>query len=157
MRFSYLDILEQCFHEKFRGYNKQEVDTFLQLVANDFEDMEEEIETLKGEIDYKGQQIEKLEKTANGKSGNNSWGAISPEVIRDKARQIINLAQEKAEQQRKKSEQNLRHLRAEIQHLKGEKDNLLKNIKLSAKNYIESLQKKSGATTPGGASKNKKK
>ncbi|SVA20042.1 uncharacterized protein METZ01_LOCUS72896, partial [marine metagenome] len=27
MRLSYLDILEQCFHDKFRGYNKQEVDT----------------------------------------------------------------------------------------------------------------------------------
>ncbi|NIP99550.1 MAG: DivIVA domain-containing protein, partial [Nitrospinaceae bacterium] len=34
MRLTYLDILEQCFREKFRGYSKQEVDTFLQLVAD---------------------------------------------------------------------------------------------------------------------------
>ena len=43
MRFTHLDILEQCFREKFRGYSNQEVDTFLQLVANDFKEMEEEI------------------------------------------------------------------------------------------------------------------
>ena len=43
MRLSYLDILEQCFHDKFRGYNKQEVDTFLHLVADDFKSMSEEI------------------------------------------------------------------------------------------------------------------
>ena len=43
MRLSYLDILEQCFHDKFRGYNKQEVDTFLHLVADDFKSMTEEI------------------------------------------------------------------------------------------------------------------
>ena len=43
MRLSYLDILEQCFHDKFRGYNKQEVDTFLHLIADDFKAMTEEI------------------------------------------------------------------------------------------------------------------
>jgi len=43
MRLSYLDILEQCFHDKFRGYNKQEVDTFLHLIADDFKSMTEEI------------------------------------------------------------------------------------------------------------------
>ena len=43
MRLTYLDILEQCFHDKFRGYNKQEVDTFLRLIADDFKCMVEEI------------------------------------------------------------------------------------------------------------------
>ena len=48
MRFTYLDILEQCFHDRFRGYDKQEVETFLQLVADDFKEMADEIEQLKG-------------------------------------------------------------------------------------------------------------
>jgi len=50
MRLSYLDILEQCFHNKFRGYNKQEVDTFLRLIADDFKSMVEEIKDKDYEI-----------------------------------------------------------------------------------------------------------
>ena len=50
MRLTYLDILEQCFHDKFRGYNKQEVDTFLRLIADDFKSMMEEIKDKDYEI-----------------------------------------------------------------------------------------------------------
>ena len=50
MRLTYLDILEQCFHDKFRGYNKQEVDTFLRLIADDFKSMVEEIKDKDCEI-----------------------------------------------------------------------------------------------------------
>ena len=50
MRLTYLDILEQCFHDKFRGYNKQEVDTFLRLIADDFKSMVEEIKDKDYEI-----------------------------------------------------------------------------------------------------------
>ena len=50
MRLTYLDILEQCFHDKFRGYNKQEVDTFLRLIADDFKSMIEEIKDKDSEI-----------------------------------------------------------------------------------------------------------
>ena len=50
MRLTHLDILEQCFHDKFRGYNKQEVDTFLRLIADDFKSMVEEIKDKDYEI-----------------------------------------------------------------------------------------------------------
>ena len=45
MRLTHLDILEQCFHEKFRGYHKGEVETFLHLVAEDYQEMDQEIQT----------------------------------------------------------------------------------------------------------------
>ena len=57
MRLSYLDILEQCFHDKFRGYNKQEVDTFLHLVADDFKSMTEEIKEKEKLISEKDEEI----------------------------------------------------------------------------------------------------
>lgn len=60
MRLSYLDILEQCFHEKFRGYSKQEVDTFLHLVADDFKSMSEEIKDQKKLIAAKDNEIKEL-------------------------------------------------------------------------------------------------
>ena len=39
MRLNHLDILEQCFRDKLRGYNKEYVDTFLHLIADDFKEM----------------------------------------------------------------------------------------------------------------------
>jgi len=60
MRLSYLDILEQCFHDKFRGYNKQEVDTFLHLVADDFKSMSQEIKDNEKLIETKEKEIEEL-------------------------------------------------------------------------------------------------
>ena len=60
MRLSYLDILEQCFHDKFRGYNKQEVDTFLHLVADDFKSMSEEIKEKERVIATKNNEIKVL-------------------------------------------------------------------------------------------------
>ena len=60
MRLSYLDILEQCFHDKFRGYNKQEVDTFLHLVADDFKSMSEEIKEKERVIATKDNELKVL-------------------------------------------------------------------------------------------------
>ena len=61
MRLSYLDILEQCFHDKFRGYNKQEVDTFLHLVADDFKSMIEEIKEKEKLISEKDEEIKEIQ------------------------------------------------------------------------------------------------
>ena len=94
MRLSYLDILEQCFHDKFRGYNKQEVDTFLHLIADDFKSMAEEIKE-------KDLLIKKLRDSNNkSESGDNPLSQITPEMLKEKAKKIINAAKEKAEQHR---------------------------------------------------------
>jgi cell division initiation protein len=57
MRLTYLDILEQCFHDKFRGYNKQEVDTFLHLVADDFKFMTEDLNDKNRQINSLNEEI----------------------------------------------------------------------------------------------------
>lgn len=156
MRFTHLDILEQCFHEKFRGYSKQEVDTFLQLIADDFKDMEEEIENFKTAIGRKDERIRELQQTQSEKSnGNGPLGGVSPEVIGDKARRIILFAREKAEQQKKKADQELVQLQGEIQKLKNEKKRLVQTLKAGAKSCLQSLQEKTNAATPGNASRNK--
>ena len=89
MRLSYLDILEQCFHDKFRGYNKQEVDTFLHLIADDFKAMTEEIKE-------KDLLIKKLQDTNNqSEIGNNPLSQLTPEILKDKAKKIINTAKKR--------------------------------------------------------------
>ncbi len=168
MRFTYLDILEQCFHDKFRGYSKQEVDTFLQLVAEDFKEMTDELNQLRSENDRKQRKILKLEdklkaaeehsKNGNGngnENGNgngnghsknsNGFGNIPPEVLKEKAQEIIKKAKEQATHYKQDAEKELLRLQSEIKHLKGEKKDLLENFKANARDYLQSLQgKKNG-------------
>ena len=131
MRLSYLDILEQCFHDKFRGYNKQEVDTFLHLIADDFKSMTEEIKE-------KDLLIKKLQDTNNqSEIGNNPLSQITPEMLKDKAKKIINTAKEKAEQHRQGAIKEVEGLLQDIEKLKKQKSSLIENIKSTAKDHLD--------------------
>ena len=65
MKLNYLDILEQCFRNKIFGYNKDDVDTFLHLVADDFKELYEELELLKIEIAKKDKDMERINEEAS--------------------------------------------------------------------------------------------
>jgi cell division initiation protein len=135
MRLNHLDILEQCFRDKFKGYNKQEVDTFLHLVADDFKEMSLEIEQLKKEIERLKNQ---------GPTDSNSYNAdpqITPELLKEKAKQMIRVAREQAESHKKKAEQELEALKKDIHKLTQEKSSLLKNLKESAREHLNQFKK----------------
>lgn len=156
MRFSHLDILEQCFREKFRGYNKQEVDTFLQLVAYDFKDMGEENQRLKEELEQYKERVNQLQKNghSNGRV-NGNYNAFL-EKVKEKATKIVTLAKEQAEHHRKKSLEEIHHYQEEVKKLKQEKDHLLENIMSSAQGYLDTLSKKYKEAPKGNGSGNKK-
>ena len=130
MRLNHLDILEQCFRDKFFGYNKEDVDTFMHLVADDFKDMANELDHLKKQIDQKNltpvktnEENHKSEKTKSDTNG------ITPEIIKEKAKKIINAAREHANQHKKKAAHELSNLKKEIDKLKEEKRNLAETPK----------------------------
>jgi len=135
MRLNHLDILEQCFRDKFRGYNKQEVDTFLHLVADDFKEMSEEIKQLKKEIERLKNQ------NSPGSRANNADPQINPEILKQKAKQIIRVAREQAENHKKKANRELAALKKEIHKLTQEKSSLIQNIKKSALDHLEQFKK----------------
>ena len=128
MRLTYLDILEQCFHDKFRGYNKQEVDTFLRLIADDFKSMAEEIKDKDSEIKnllsaLKSQPAEK-----------------DTSIALEKAKKIVNAAKNQAEQHRKESMKELEQLIQDIEELKKQKSTLIKNIKSTATEHLNKIK-----------------
>ena len=128
MRLTYLDILEQCFHDKFRGYNKQEVDTFLRLIADDFKSMVEEIKD-------KDSEIKKL------RSGMKSRPAeIDTSIEMEKAKEIVNAAKNQAEEHRKESMKELEQLIQDIEELKKQKSTLMKNIKSTATEHLNKIK-----------------
>ena len=128
MRLTYLDILEQCFHDKFRGYNKQEVDTFLRLIADDFKSMVEEIK----DKDY---EIKNLRSTMKSRPEE-----IDTSIATEKAKKIVNAAKNQAEELRKESIKELEQLIQDIEELKKQKSILMKNIKSTATEHLNKIK-----------------
>jgi DivIVA domain-containing protein len=191
MRLSYLDILEQCFHDKFRGYNKQEVDTFLHLVADDFKfmsaeikdkeklieekdgeikeiqaelesrplendstippELEEELANLRKHVEEKDLLIKEMQDAQSSpKNGDNPFSQLTPEMLKEKAKKIINAAKDQAEQYKQEATYEMELLIQDVEKLKEQKQTLMANIKSTA---IEHLKKfKAGA--PNGGSGN---
>ena len=131
MRLNYLDILEQCFRNKLFGYNKEDVDTFLHLVADDFKEIAEELELLKKKLAQNNQTIEKLKEDATQQSRKTGGDAlnITPDIMRKKAKRIINVAREHASQHKRKAEQELSALKREINKIKQENQEYLSQQK----------------------------
>ena len=128
MRLSYLDILEQCFHDKFRGYNKQEVDTFLRLIADDFKSMVEEIKN-------KDSEIKNLRSTMKSRPEE-----IDTSIATEKAKKIVNAAKNQVEELRKESIKELEQLIQDIEELKKQKSTLMKNIKSTATEHLNKIK-----------------
>ena len=128
MRLTYLDILEQCFHDKFRGYNKQEVDTFLRLIADDFKSMVEEIK----DKDY---EIKNLHSTMKSRPEE-----IDTSIATEKANLIVNAAKNQVEELRKESIKELEQLIQDIEELKKQKSTLMKNIKSTATEHLNKIK-----------------
>ncbi len=182
MRLTYLDILEQCFHDKFRGYNKQEVDTFLHLVADDFKSMSEEIKDKDRQVDLKNQEIRELqqiqdehtqqqsetktspeveeelqllrkeleektqliqqmkEASESSSNGNGAFSQLTPEMLKEKAKKIINTAKQHAEQHKASAEKELDSLQIDIQKLQQQKHQLMDNIRTTAKEHLNKFK-----------------
>ena len=138
MRFNHLDILEQCFRDKLFGYNKEDVDSFLHLVAEDFKEMAEELDQLKKIIDQKTLEAEKFNTEQNNNSGrtNKKSLEITPDIIKEKAKRIINAAREHAYQNKKKAERELATLKREIERVKQKKKDLIEGKKMTAQESI---------------------
>ncbi len=155
MRLTHLDILEQCFHEKFRGYHKKEVETFLHLVADDYQEMTQEIQNLKNQLAEKNSVIEKLEngnKAFQSAKGNGENFQGSDKNI---AKADGDSRREESQIYIRKGQEELDLLKRDILKLKDEREKLMENIKTRARNYVQSL-KKSGDLPSRNVSANQK-
>ncbi|MFQ5482214.1 MAG: DivIVA domain-containing protein [Nitrospinaceae bacterium] len=138
MRLSYLDVLEQCFHEKWRGYDKQEVDTFMHLVADDFKTMAEELERLKALGETQENRIRELE--SNGSVPVNGGGGspgLPGKDLQVKVRRIIQQTREKADRHLQAVDEELKQLQRDVNRLRRDKKQLVESIKHSALSFVK--------------------
>ena len=138
MRLNHLDILEQCFRNKLFGYNKEDVDIFLSLVADDFKEMTEELELLNKKTAHNNLTIEELKDKAiqQSKEAKSEVQNITPDIIKEKAKRIISAAREHANHHKNKAEQELSLLKKEIHKIKQEKMSLVEIIKTNSEEHI---------------------
>jgi cell division initiation protein len=146
MKISPLEIKRQQFKKSMRGYDPVEVETFLEMVSNEVEDLISENRVQKDKLlqqetqlaDYKNiektlQQTLMQAQETSGKSIENS---------KREAELIIKEAEVKASQIVEKARLDFAHVKEEISQLKARKESILSRMKVllsSELNLIKAL------------------
>ena len=126
MKFAPIDIRKQPFPKRMRGYDVEEVRSFLEMVAEDYEKIAQEHGMLSEKVRYLNERLEEyhnLEKTLqNSILTAEQASAESRERSRSEAQAIINDAQVRAERILEDSRSRLRMLAEQVSHLATQKD-----------------------------------
>jgi len=154
MKITPLDIQQQQFRVKFRGFDMVEVDNFLDAVANEWEELLRENNRLKEEDRQKTEKIEETQRGGKGIEECSGFGQQICEEIkkqcpkgrdliieeaRGNARRIIEAAQTQAIQ-----------LQTEISRLSRQREEFKASLKIhggNASRLLESVRE--GPSIPG--------
>lgn len=145
MKITPLDIRQQQFDVRFRGFDAEEVDTFLEMIANEYEEIIEENKKLKEELEKKKEQIklfieneEKLKRMlkSNQKLKDEITGTAGKE-----AQLIIKDAKLKAREILGNSHREVEKVKVEIQELKRHKKQLQIKTRSIIESYLKLLEK----------------
>ena len=141
MKISPLEIKRQQFKKGMRGYDTVEVETFLEMLSNEVEDLLRANKELKDKtieletqlLDYRNmektlQQTLMQAQEASGKSIENS---------RKEAGLIIQEAELKASQIVEKARLDFAHAKEEISTLRARKESILSKLKVLLKSEID--------------------
>jgi len=147
MKITPLEIKHQQFKKSIRGYDPIEVETFLEMIANEMEDLIHENREQKDQLiqqetqlaDYKNiekslQQTFMQAQETSGKSIENS---------KREAEIIIKEAEVKASQIVEKARLDFAHVKEEVSQLKARKESVLSRLKVllsSELNLIKALE-----------------
>lgn len=144
MKISPLEVKRQQFKKVMRGYDPVEVDTFLDMLSNELEDLVRRNKDLSDKVielevqlrDYKNmektlQQTLMQAQEASGKSIENS---------RKEAELMMQEAQMKASQVLERARLDFSHAKQEIAHLKARKESIISRLKVLLSSEVELLR-----------------
>jgi cell division initiation protein len=151
LKLSPIEIRQQEFQKKMRGYDPDEVQSFLEKLSDDLDELQKENESLKSELENVNEQLaeyKKIEKNLQDtllKAQDSS--AKSLEATKKQTGLMIKEAELKASQIIEKSRENADELRNAVVNLREEKDLILAKLKAivnSQANLLELKVKPSG-------------
>jgi len=81
---------------------------------------------------------------ADQSNGSNSFSQLTPEMLKEKAKKIINTAKQYAEQHKADAAKELDSLQIDIQKLKKQKQQLMDNIRSTAMEHLNKFKAGTG-------------
>ena len=144
MKITPLDLRKQEFKKAFRGYDPEEVDTFLEIVAAEFEQISKENASLREKIESLGTTLAEyrnLEKTLQDTllTAQRATEAARTNSQRE-ADLIVRDAQIRAEKIVDQARIQLSEIKQAIANLKMQKDSFLARLKALLNSQIELLE-----------------
>jgi len=154
MKITPLDIKSREFSKSFRGYDAFEVDTFLDNLATEVEELVKENNTLKERTKNLEEKLGEYKKIENSFQEMLLTTQKSTEEIKKNAEKeaelVIREAEVRAEKILEETQQKLSELRKEIVDLKGTKQGYLIRLKstlYAQQQLLEELEKEDTSTT----------
>ncbi len=133
MKVSPISIKKQEFNKGLRGYDKDEVQAFLDKLADEFETLQKENDTLKKELEESNTKLvefRKIEKNLQDtllKAQESTTKSI--ESTKKQANLMVKEAEIKASQILEKAKENANEIRNAVINLREERDLIIANLK----------------------------
>lgn len=133
MKISSLEIRQQEFEKKMRGYDPEEVKSFLEKIADDLDELLKENEFLKTELEAANEQLNeyrKIEKNLQDtllKAQDSSTKSM--EAAKKQSGLLLKEAELKASQIIDKAKENADEIRNAVVNLREEKDLIIAKLK----------------------------
>jgi cell division initiation protein len=144
MKITPLDIQQQRFRQQFRGYDTKEVDTFLEMLANELAEATREANLLRDELRLKEQELAQYRDRERSIQETLHMAQRVREESQEAARKEAQLTLRQAEQEAEKL-LTAGHLRLskvldEITALKGQRVTLEEDIRATAVRHLKLLE-----------------
>ncbi len=146
MKISPLEIRQQEFTKKMRGFDPDEVQNFLESLADEVQKINEENESLKSEVEALTEQIneyKKIEKNLQDtllKAQENSTKSL--EAAKKQTSLMLKEAELKAAQIIEKARENTNDIRNAVVNLREEKDLIIAKLKAIVNSQANLLELK---------------
>ncbi|MEK6590167.1 MAG: DivIVA domain-containing protein [Nitrospinota bacterium] len=143
MKIFPIDVRQQQFKLKFRGFDIEEVDNYLELIANELEGLNRENDNLKNELIKREQEIAEHKKDEN--NFRKTIASIQDikndffEKANQESQLIIKQAEIKASEILKAAEEKVFKIQKEIAELKVQRMQFEVQFKTITENYLKLL------------------
>jgi cell division initiation protein len=133
MKVSPLNIKKQEFNKSMRGYDKEEVEAYLEKLADEFESLQKENDTLKKELEESNERLSEFRRIEKNLQNTllkaQESSSKSFESTKKQASLIIKEAEIKASQIIEKARENANEIRNAVIHLREERDMIISKLK----------------------------
>lgn len=148
MRLSSLDIRKQEFTRGFRGYEQEEVQAFLQMMSNQWQEMlddhrrlEDRVRELEGKLIHY-EKVEEALQEALQTARESSRKAV--ENAEQKARLIVDQAESRAEEVKREAEFDRHQIKRETAKLSGRRNEIVARLRAFLMSEMELLARFEG-------------